>query len=499
MTYSVGSGGSGGAHHTNGGAGGDTYVCNSTSNCAALSAGAACSNTGTHSSVIVCAQGGGGGTTAPGAGSAGSGSSGIGTVTTSGGAGGGGNGAGGGAGGPNGTGGAGNSNGCGSASCGGAGGGGNGGGTAGSANSGTTGGAGGNNYAGSGSGSAGNAGTNGGGGGGGSGSGSGGGAGGAGGAGTDWDASHGSGGGGGGGGTGSSTRGNGGNGGNYGAGGGSGSTGGTGAQGIVAIRYTPQSYSPAPIRSLRIIGSKTEADARTAKTVTANGNAQIDTAQYKFGGASALFDGTGDWLSSGDSADWDFGTGDFTIDFWIRRNGVQTLYAGPVQAQEISGNGWGFQFGDGTGFGLVGALFWSLRVSGSSSNVVASTVVIPDNTWTHIAVVRASGVLTFYQNGVAVASAGSYPAVNGGTGGLGIGRLATDSNNYYFNGWIDELRVSKGIARWTSNFTPPTAPDVYDEYTKLLLHMDGTDASTVFTDTYQDTTPNRQVIVFPHH
>src|SRR3990167_5305793 len=59
-----------------------------------------------------------------------------------------------------------------------------------------------------------------------------------------------------------------------------------------------------------------------AKTMTAVGNAQIDTAQSKFGGASGLFDGTGDWLTTPDSTDWDLGTGDFTIDFWIRFSSV---------------------------------------------------------------------------------------------------------------------------------------------------------------------------------
>jgi hypothetical protein len=56
----------------------------------------------------------------------------------------------------------------------------------------------------------------------------------------------------------------------------------------------------------------------TPKAVTAVGNAQIDTAQSKFGNASALFDGAGDYLSVPDSADWAFGTGAFTIDFWTQ-------------------------------------------------------------------------------------------------------------------------------------------------------------------------------------
>jgi len=60
----------------------------------------------------------------------------------------------------------------------------------------------------------------------------------------------------------------------------------------------------------------------TVHTVTAYGNAQIDTAQSKFGGASGLFDGAGDYLSTPDSEDWNFGSGDFTIDFWVRFNSL---------------------------------------------------------------------------------------------------------------------------------------------------------------------------------
>ena len=63
-------------------------------------------------------------------------------------------------------------------------------------------------------------------------------------------------------------------------------------------------------------GSTTFTD-EIGKAVTANGNAQIDTAQKKFGAASGLFDGTGDYLTLANSNDWSFGSGDFTIDFWV--------------------------------------------------------------------------------------------------------------------------------------------------------------------------------------
>jgi len=60
-------------------------------------------------------------------------------------------------------------------------------------------------------------------------------------------------------------------------------------------------------------------------TWTAYGNAQIDTAQSKFGGASGLFDGTGDWIDTPDSDDFDVLSGDFTVDLWIKRGAFGTV------------------------------------------------------------------------------------------------------------------------------------------------------------------------------
>jgi hypothetical protein len=73
-------------------------------------------------------------------------------------------------------------------------------------------------------------------------------------------------------------------------------------------------------------------------------------------------------------------------------------------------------------------------------------------------------------------------AINSAGAGLVIGRAFMDSDGYYFKGWLDELRISKGVARWTSNFTPPTSAYTGDSGTVLLLHMDGADGSTAFID-----------------
>jgi len=216
--------------------------------------------------------------------------------------------------------------------------------------------------------------------------------------------------------------------------------------------------------------------------VTAWGNAQIDTVQSKFGGASGLFDGTGDCLSLANSADWDFGTGDWTIDFWIRRNGNQVDYAGILGAALSTPTGYVIHFGSAA-TGTQNKIRITSKASGVWNTELTTTAAISDATWTHIAFVRNGNTLTVYVDGVVSASKDiTGYTYNSAASGLVIARLYTNIDSYYFNGWLDEFRVSKGVARWTANFSPPSAPYTADSPTVLLLHMDGADGSTNFID-----------------
>lgn len=192
------------------------------------------------------------------------------------------------------------------------------------------------------------------------------------------------------------------------------------------------------------------------KTVTAYGNAAISSAQSKFGSASALFDGNEDYISTPGVDDWYFDTGDFTIDFWVRRNGTGS-YPGIISCSDTS-TGWAIGFGNGDN---------KIRVVWNSAQQILSTNAIPDLTWTHIALVRYGDTATLYINGVNNGSV-SVAGVNinpDGNGALKIGKL-NSSANYFFNGNVDEMRVSKGIARWTADFTPPAS--AYD-WSSILL------------------------------
>jgi hypothetical protein len=190
------------------------------------------------------------------------------------------------------------------------------------------------------------------------------------------------------------------------------------------------------------------------KTVTASGNAKISTTQSEFGGSSAYFDGTGDYLSVPDSEDWNFGSGDFTIDFWMRTpsisgwQGILSQFNSTVANRSVQL------------YNYVDNYLW-FDVTDASN---AYSVKIPDseisaNTWYHIALIRNGSYTHAYVNGVEKGTAANVGSatLNNSSLTFDVGRtIDTSNNSHYFNGYLDELRISKDIARWTSNFTPPT-------------------------------------------
>jgi len=203
--------------------------------------------------------------------------------------------------------------------------------------------------------------------------------------------------------------------------------------------------------------------------VTANGNAQVDTAQSKFGGASALFDGTGDALNISSNSIFNFGTSDYTVECWIRSSSL-------AATRLIADMG---QYTQNTRPVFYVTTDGKINIYTAATGAVSSAgSTITTNTWYHVALVRYSGTTTIYVDGVSKAStATSYNMSTTAYFNVGAENVTTNS----WNGHIDEFRVSN-IARYTAGFTAPTAAFVNDANTLLLLHMDGTDGSTVFTD-----------------
>ena len=196
-------------------------------------------------------------------------------------------------------------------------------------------------------------------------------------------------------------------------------------------------------------------------TVTANGNAQISTAQSKFGGASGYFNGSsnfGDYISSLDSSDWTFPNGDFTVDFWVNINTLPTN--GNTKAlfsRWVTGNdGYGFYLANNWA-GKYGLVFVSNINGGTSWVLNEGNLSETAGTWYHIALVRSGNNWYIFKNGTQIASNTLSYTISNISAPFVIGSELI-STGRYFNGYLDELRISKGIARWTSNFTPPANP-----------------------------------------
>jgi len=201
---------------------------------------------------------------------------------------------------------------------------------------------------------------------------------------------------------------------------------------------------------------------------TANGNAQLDTAQKKFGTASGLFDGTGDWIDTPDHADFTLSSGEFTEDFWVRRAGIDSR-------QLICGQG-----NDGGGYVAIWVEFRvdntvravMMKNDDTTPYSIISTGTITDSNWHHIAFVRdntGTDTLRLFIDGSVDGTVSCDDIIAADSiYKFSIGRLG-EYNGLYFNGWIDEFRLSVGIARWTSNFTPPTAE--YEEEAAFIPHQ----------------------------
>jgi hypothetical protein len=193
----------------------------------------------------------------------------------------------------------------------------------------------------------------------------------------------------------------------------------------------------------------------TTKTPAANGTAKISTTTSKFGSASGSFNGSG-YLNIPYSSDFDLSGGDFTIEGWINLSSVGAA----------GGAGWS----DATTMTVVTkhnagiAADWLFSIDRANyvhfytngAFYYREIPAITTGAWYHFAVVKNSGTYAIYWNGTQAGDS-FVAATTNSVSTLGVGADRPNSPRWYVNGYIDEIRISKGIARYTGNFTPSTS------------------------------------------
>ena len=182
-------------------------------------------------------------------------------------------------------------------------------------------------------------------------------------------------------------------------------------------------------------------------------------------GASASFDIAATTnLTAADSADWEFGSDNYTVEFWVYPRTTGTTQGVFNHWGDFNGNNvaWSFEYHSN------GDLLYYFKTNNGLTTLTATDGATYANQWMHVTAVRNSNVHTLYLDGVSKASATNAGTMNNCTDVLRVGAYHA---TYGFNGEICDARIVKGTAVYTGNFTPPTAPLTAITNTKLLLNM----------------------------
>jgi Concanavalin A-like lectin/glucanases superfamily len=232
---------------------------------------------------------------------------------------------------------------------------------------------------------------------------------------------------------------------------------------LYTSNFTPPSSPPTAVTNTALLCNFTNAgifDSAADNVLETVGNAQISTSVTKFGTGSLAFDGTGDWLACPDNVGFAFGTGDFTIEAWVwldstvnpgRPDGLKTVTV--LSTGSSGSNDCSFAIYGNTSTAGVG-----LELYQASPTITASVAAtVSTNTWVHIAFVRTGTTIYGFVNGTRYTLTTTSSSIASSTAPK-IGAGNTPSYTNQFKGYIDDLRITKGVARYTSNFTPPTGP-----------------------------------------
>jgi hypothetical protein len=238
-----------------------------------------------------------------------------------------------------------------------------------------------------------------------------------------------------------------------------------GSGGTQILRLTPSAGTPVDISLSGATAASTDAnwsnvgllmsfegglaDATGKTTATASGGAAVTTAQAKFGTGALALNGTSSYVTTNAVS---LGAGAFTVESWVKTTGTSSNafiigFRDPAHSAGIHLTTGGF---NGTGVG-------TFRIGGSTGGDIAGTTRIDDGTWHHIALTRDSGnALRLFVDGKLEATGSDTTNYTGYANRPIIGVHDYLVNQDYFNGYVDEVRITPGVARYTANFSVPT-------------------------------------------
>lgn len=220
--------------------------------------------------------------------------------------------------------------------------------------------------------------------------------------------------------------------------------------------FTPPTapLSPSQYTRALITGNSARVyDASGVNAMQTVADTKVSTTVSKFGGSSVYFDGTGDRIVIPSVPALQFGTGNFTVEFWLNLTARDTSGAAIFNNYNSFTTG---ALGFFAGHGSSSVTKYQVAVNGTFPAIVSSASVTYGQ-WDHFAIVRNGNTLTLYINGVADGTFNMTGITINGVGNFWwLGSAQDASSNYELNGYIDDFRITKGVARYTSNFTPPT-------------------------------------------
>ena len=213
--------------------------------------------------------------------------------------------------------------------------------------------------------------------------------------------------------------------------------------------FTPPTAPPTPTANTSLLLSGTNngiIDQSSRTNLITVGSAQINTSVKKYGSGSLSFNGTTDYLTIPSNILYTFGTGDFTVECWL----YPTALGSALGSQQIILNL------QGTNSFCFSVWNGNVHISqfGVSDLYDFASASVANNAWFHLAICRSGTNLYCFLNGVQI---GSTKTDSTNFAGTGNGYVGSGGSGQYFAGYIDDLRITKGYARYTGNFSPPTA------------------------------------------